>query len=289
MFNVQLPSFSLPPTLLFHPSNMMTLERTPDTTEPPKPAPELELVSLAKLTRNTVQRLAPFCQIRLPNDVSQVPLVHKTNGKILQLIQAIDTSMLVAQIGYRLSSDAASVCDPFTPSTMMIATSNGSKSFSGLSLPEMLQTMAAHGHGHCLKTLETFRDVQQRLYKIAAATQDNETLVLVPPDPQQSAHRRIKLKEVGTNLVANLSLLERFARSVQDLTSWWEWLEEELMSPNSTLLPTTDKMDTELFAKWGRIKAGYLDYYNTVRFFPHFSSKNQKKGGWRWRWRWGGR
>jgi len=76
---------------------------------------------------------------------------------------------------------------------------------------------------------------------------------------------------------------------VQDLTSWWEWLEEELMSPNSTLLPTTDKMDTELFAKWGRIKAGYLDYYNTVRFFPHFSSKNQKKGGWRWRWRWGGR
>ncbi|KAL9709120.1 hypothetical protein Ac2012v2_007473 [Leucoagaricus gongylophorus] len=56
----------LPPTLLFHPSNMMTLERTPDTTEPPKPAPELELVSLAKLTRNTVQRLAPFCQIRLP-------------------------------------------------------------------------------------------------------------------------------------------------------------------------------------------------------------------------------
>jgi len=66
VFNVQLPSFSLPPTLLFHPSNMMTLERTPDTTEPPKPAPELELVSLAKLTRNTVQRLAPFCQIRLP-------------------------------------------------------------------------------------------------------------------------------------------------------------------------------------------------------------------------------
>ena len=148
-----------------------------------------------------------LCAWWFRNDVSQVPLVHKTNGKILQLIQAVDTSMLVAQIGYRLSSDAASVCDPFTPSTMMIATSNGSKSFSGLSLSEMLQTMAAHGHGHCLKTLETFRDVQQRLYKvrsvgggvvvvgidvcsqklkqIAAATQDNETLVLVPPDPQQ--------------------------------------------------------------------------------------------------------
>ena len=50
------------------------------------------------------------------------------------------------------------------------------------------------------------------------------------------------------------------------------------MSPNSTLLPTTDKMNTELFAKWGRIKAGYLDYYNTVRFFPHFLSKNRKRG-----------
>jgi len=79
-----------------------------------------------------------------------------------------------------------------------------------------------------------------------------------------AANRLIKFKEVGANLVANLGLLERFSRSAQDFTSWWEWLEEELMSPNSTLLPTIDKKDTQLFAKWGRIKAGYLDYYNTV-------------------------
>jgi len=155
-----------------------------DTTRPHKSAPELDLVPLAKFTRITVQRLAPFCQIRLPcasffilscalhlicifrNDVPQVPLVHKTNNKILQLIQAIDTSMLVAQLGYRLSSDAASMCDPFTPSTITTATSNGSKYFSGLSVSEVLRTMAAHGRGHCLKALETFRDVQQRIYRV---------------------------------------------------------------------------------------------------------------------------
>jgi len=102
----------------------------------------------------------------LRNDVPQVPLVHKTNNKILQLIQAIDTSMLVAQLGYRLSSDAASMCDPFTPSTITTATSNGSKYFSGLSVSEVLRTMAAHGRGHCLKALETFRDVQQRIYRV---------------------------------------------------------------------------------------------------------------------------
>jgi len=37
-----------------------------DTTKPHKSAPELDLVPLAKFTRITVQRLAPFCQIRLP-------------------------------------------------------------------------------------------------------------------------------------------------------------------------------------------------------------------------------
>jgi len=155
-----------------------------DTTGPHKPAPELDLIPLAKTTRITVQRLAPFCQIRLPcasfffssytppltcilrNDVPQAPLVHKTNNKILQLIQAVDTSMLVSQLGYRLSSDAASMCDPFTPPTITTTTSNGSQNSSGLSVPEVLQTMAAHGHGHCLKALETFRDVQQRIYRV---------------------------------------------------------------------------------------------------------------------------
>jgi len=89
-----------------------------------------------------------------------------------------------------------------------------------------------------------------------------------------AANRLIKLKEVGANLVANLSLLERFSRGVQDLTSWWEWLEEELMSPSSTLLPSINKKGTELFAKWGRIKAGYLDYYNTVRCYPTENSSD---------------
>lgn len=76
----------------------------------------------------------------------------------------------------------------------------------------------------------------------------------------------MSLKEVGSDLVANLSLLNQFSRSMMDLTSWWEWLEEELMSPtNSTLLPVIDQKDAELCARWTKIKTGYLDYYNTVR------------------------
>jgi hypothetical protein len=79
-----------------------------------------------------------------------------------------------------------------------------------------------------------------------------------------AATRHITFKEVGTSLVANLSLLERFSRSIMDLTSWWEWLEEELMSPNSTLLPSTNAPDADLYARWSKIKGSYLDYYNTV-------------------------
>lgn len=98
--------------------------------------------------------------------------------------------MLVAQIGYRLSSDAAALCDPFSltlpPSnpgsrgasaTASRATTpglgvgvgggrGGGGRWSGLGKEEMLQTMAAHGHAHCLKAAEGFRDVQQEIYKV---------------------------------------------------------------------------------------------------------------------------
>lgn len=84
-----------------------------------------------------------------------------------------------------------------------------------------------------------------------------------------AATRHITLKEVGNDLVANLNLLNRFSRSILELMSWWEWLEEELLSPNSILLPSTkDRRDAELYARWSKIKSGYLDYYNTVRDFP---------------------
>jgi hypothetical protein len=100
-------------------------------------------------------------------ETRRTPLVPKINSKVLRLIQAVDTSMLVAQIGYRLSSDAASVCDPFASSSQ---TEPGIKTFAGLSTPEMIQTMAAHGHGHCLKASETFRDVQQEIFKVRVLT-----------------------------------------------------------------------------------------------------------------------
>ncbi|KAF9447252.1 hypothetical protein P691DRAFT_760934 [Macrolepiota fuliginosa MF-IS2] len=232
------------------------------TSRPRRPEPELEIVPLAKMTRKTVERLAPFCQMRLPPELPNVPLVPKTNSKILGFIQAVDTSMLVAQIGYRLASDAASLCDPFAPPSVP---THGNKHNSALSTPEMLQTMAAHGHGHCLKTSDAFSNIQQEIFKIAAVTKDKDIVVLVPPDPQQPATRRITLKEIGTDLVANLNLLNQFSRSMVDLTSWWEWLEEELMSPDSVLLPTTNQRDAELFARWSKIKGGYLDYYNTIR------------------------
>ncbi|EKM78186.1 hypothetical protein AGABI1DRAFT_129315 [Agaricus bisporus var. burnettii JB137-S8] len=220
--------------------------------------PEVDMVPLARMTRTAVERLAPFCQMRLLPENPTVPLAQKINGKILGLLHAVDTTMLIAQIGYKMSNDAATLCDPFAPVI-------GSTCPSGISTPETLQTMAAHGHGHCQRANECLRSIQQEIFKIAAATKDNETFVLVPPDSQQPATRRIALKEVGTDLVANLNLLNRFSRSLLDLMSWWEWLEEELLSPNSTLLPSMKDRDADLYARWSRIKAGYLDYYNTIR------------------------
>jgi hypothetical protein len=88
-----------------------------------------------------------------------VPLAQKINGKILGLLHAVDTTMLIAQIGYKLSNDAANLCDPFAPL-------NGNTHPPGLSTPEALQTMAAHGHGHCQRTNESLRGVQQQIFKV---------------------------------------------------------------------------------------------------------------------------
>jgi len=68
MCPLSLCSSSLHPHAPFLSFWKLHLKKMPDvdTTRPHKPAPELDLVPLAKLTRITIQRLAPFCQIRLP-------------------------------------------------------------------------------------------------------------------------------------------------------------------------------------------------------------------------------
>lgn len=96
--------------------------------------------------------------------------------------------MLVAQIGYRLASDAATLCDPFAPSTQPTP---GTHRLPGLSTPEALQTMAAHGHGHCLKANETFQNVQQEIFKVRT---------ILPGVPEFSRKKLVVMTDVIFNL-----------------------------------------------------------------------------------------
>lgn len=85
---------------------------------------------------------------------------------------------------------------------------------------------------------------------------------------------KIHLKDVGTNLVASLSLLSEFSKAVVQVTDWWSSVKDDLASEESSvLLPISQDgvaMDSEKFAWWSEMKEDFQEYYDVVsRCLPH--------------------
>ena len=72
------------------------------------------------------------------------------------------------------------------------------------------------------------------------------------------------LKDIGTDLVANLNLLSDFSRRVSEAAAWWLWVRDDLVSTNSELLSSA--------AQWAPIKDEWQEYYNIVCHSPPFLS-----------------
>ncbi len=85
------------------------------------------------------------------------------------------------------------------------------------------------------------------------------------------------LKDVGTDLVANLSLFTQFSRSVGGIAEWWDWIKNDLTSETPTLLPPSfSESDSEtqesgdLYALWTTLKENLQEYHNIVHTSFHF-------------------
>ena len=80
------------------------------------------------------------------------------------------------------------------------------------------------------------------------------------------------LKDVGTDLVANLKVFSQFSRAAEEIAEWWASVKKELVSETpvlphiSTSEPRPGETD-EQFVLWSNMKENLWEYYTTVCAF----------------------
>ncbi|KAF9044985.1 hypothetical protein BJ165DRAFT_1404251 [Panaeolus papilionaceus] len=211
--------------------------------------PELDLQTIARTTRKTLERLAPFAKMRPSTGTSA--LVNKIVEKINAYIELVDTSMHASQLGYQLARDVVVASDPVEKAAgwdtdFEVASNVGSdyrpsrpKSPPPPNLPPSgpagaasVAELAVRGYEMAKQVEQGFNNISQALYKIAAATKESKLVVVVPPDPTHNETLKLNLKDVATDLVANLSLLSEFSQRASGMAEWWTWARDEF-APDS--------------------------------------------------------
>jgi hypothetical protein len=80
------------------------------------------------------------------------------------------------------------------------------------------------------------------------------------------------LKDVGTDLVANLKLFSQFARAAEEIADWWVSIKNELVSemPSLPYISTSERGGIdEQFVLWSNMKENLWEYYTIVCTFPY--------------------
>lgn len=72
---------------------------------------------------------------------------------------------------------------------------------------------------------------------------------------------KLYLKDVGTKLVANLSLLSDFSKAVNEVADWWSVVKDDLALEESALLAVTYPQ----YERWNAMKDNFQEYYDVVR------------------------
>ncbi|KAF8641635.1 hypothetical protein AX16_009861 [Volvariella volvacea WC 439] len=241
-----------------------------------QPFDTFDVRPLAKPTRKLLDRLVSWSQMKNYSSSESEPIVSKILERITVYIQAVESSILAALMGYRLSTDAMLLCNLVREETPTSA----QEPFDALTqeLYQSLITLAEDGHSHAEKAKTAFLNVEQDLFKIAADTKDNELLVQVPINNEKQVFK--SLKTVGNDLVAGAKLMTEFYDLLENLMLWWALLKREISSENtsSEVLPpvATDEEGKKqesspasieaqcqtLLEKWGRLQKDHLAYYN---------------------------
>jgi hypothetical protein len=104
------------------------------------------------------------------SSVEATPIVSKIVKKVTTYIQAIDSSILAVQIAHRLGSDAVALCnlaaeqDDQDSSLALISTESERRRRL-----DRLQGPASDAHEKAQQVKDTFREVEQDLYKVGTA------------------------------------------------------------------------------------------------------------------------
>jgi hypothetical protein len=72
---------------------------------------------------------------------------------------------------------------------------------------------------------------------------------------------KLYLKDVGTKLVANLSLLSEFSKAVSEVADWWSLVKDDLALEEPALLAETYPQ----YERWSEMRDDFQEYYDVVR------------------------
>ncbi|KAF5378203.1 hypothetical protein D9615_007531 [Tricholomella constricta] len=252
----------------------------------------LDFHSLGKVTTKTFERLAPFSQLQNPSSHDAGPAVIKVVNKIKTYLDAIDTSIQVVHSAYQMSKLAATLWDEAALARGVRVEEKRSRQQQQQRLEDLV-TLADEAHENAKKADGVLRQVEQDFYRIAASTKDVDATVQVPVDPAlraststfsflpsthlksqfllfMSTAKTIKksLKDVGSDLVANLHVLAEFARQTDDMAAWCGWIKASIIALDGTVVPPQDNtvaVDANAVrARWAKVRADCLVYHSMI-------------------------
>ncbi|KAG6816058.1 hypothetical protein H0H87_008890 [Tephrocybe sp. NHM501043] len=235
----------------------------------------LDLDGLARTTIKTFERLAPYTLLQNPSSLEARPAVIKITNKIKSYIEAIDTTIQVVHIAYKMSKLAAVLWNTPTPSSEKYALKDRMEWQKHL---EDIVVLADEAYQQAQKSNSVFRQVEQDFYRIAASTKNIESTVQIPVDPAlrectplpfnaQIIDQELiliakmlkkPLKDIGPDLVSNLNLLADFTRHSTDLTTWCGWVRSGIIAINGSVVPPRGGAageDDAVRLRWDRIRA----------------------------------
>ncbi|GLB43037.1 hypothetical protein LshimejAT787_1204860 [Lyophyllum shimeji] len=259
--------------------------------QPAQGLDSLDLTSLARATTKTFERLAPFSLLRDPSSHDASPTVIKIVDKIKSYLAAIDTTMQVVHAAYQMSKLASTLWTAHASRN-----GNGRKEKRSTSSSfaadaerqkrlEDLVLLADAASDQASKTSGVFKQVQQDFYRIAAWTKDMDATVQIPVDPSLPKTIKKPLRDVGSDLVANLGLLAEFSRHTSELASWCAWVKVGIIKLDGTVVPpqaepqddndtdddgagianaTSDGGADKVRAKWEQVRRECLLYYSLI-------------------------
>ncbi|KIL64819.1 hypothetical protein M378DRAFT_564481 [Amanita muscaria Koide BX008] len=237
--------------------------------------------ALAKSTRKTLKRLAPFCLLRPIGPVRDDALVNEILVKIKGLIDGIDSSMLATQAALRLANEVLRLAETTKSPTDQKSGIVPRRAIEGME-KEKLAGIATLGEKYAQQSGTIFKDVAQDLHEVAAMTKEKRDVMVIVPllDPDQPDQK--SLHDVGFDLHANLNLLTDFAEQVSALADWLAFVRKEIefasaaasqsqntgpdAQPASPTLPGAMTLPLMLnVGVWTKIQVDYHSYFRTIR------------------------